>query len=439
MSRIATPSPNRPSLYKRWSARLAGAGLSLLLLAACASSGGATPPGGAQPDAPGGEPVAARTLSLPEWIADIRAEALRLGIRSHTVDTAFANVRILDRVLELDQTQPEFSRQVWAYLDSAVSEDRVNAGKARIAASRELLARVSTEYGVPAEILVAFWGVESDYGHDYGSWSVIDALTTLAYKSRRPAFFRGELLAALRILDNGDIAPDQLRGSWAGAMGQTQFIPTIFLKHAVDYDGDGKRDIWTSLPDVFASTAHFVKIGNGWRTGESWGEEVKVPADFPWDQAEYTIQKPVAEWLALGVRSVSGAPLADYGSAAILAPGGHTGPVFLLRENFRAIMRYNPSTSYSLAVALLADRMAGGGRIVTPWPRQEEALSRTERQELQERLAALGLASGKADALIGPNTRTAIRSFQKSLGEVPDGFATKRLLGKLRARMEGHA
>ena len=419
-------------------ARLAAAGLALLL-AACASSGGATPPGTAAPDAPGGEPVAARLQSLPEWLADVRAEAVRLGIHGSTVDTAFAHVRILDRVLELDSTQPEFSRQVWSYLDSAVSDDRVQQGKARIAASRDLLAKVSAEYGVPAELIVAFWGVESDYGHDYGSWPVIDALATLAYKSRRPAFFRNELMAALRILDNGDIPLEQLKGSWAGAMGQTQFIPTIFLKHAVDYDGDGRRDIWNSLPDVFASTAHFVKIGNGWRPGESWGEEVRVPADFPWDQAEYTIQKPMSEWLALGVKSVSGAPLADTGAAAILAPGGHTGPVFLLRENFRAIMRYNPSTSYSLAVALLADRMAGKGRIVAPWPREEEALSRSERVELQERLAALGLASGKADALIGPNTRTALRAFQKSLGEVPDGFATKRLLGKLRARTGGHA
>ena len=330
---------------QRWSARLTGIGFSLLLLAACSSSGGAAPPGGILPDDPGGAAVSTRVLSLPEWLAEVRADAVRQGIRGSTVDTAFAHVQILDRVLELDSSQPEFSRQVWNYLDSAVSDDRVSAGKARIAASRALLDRVSAEYGVPAEILVAFWGVESDYGHDYGNWSVIDALTTLAYKSRRPAFFRNELLAALRILDNGDIPLSQLRGSWAGAMGQTQFIPTIFLKHAVDYDGDGRRDIWNSLPDVFASTAHFVKIGNGWRTGESWGEEVRVPEDFPWDQAEYTIQKPVAEWLALGVRSVSGAPLADYGSAAILAPGGHTGPVFLLRENFRAIMRYNPSTS----------------------------------------------------------------------------------------------
>ena len=417
-----------------WGARLAGAALALLLLAGCSSSGATTPSG-----APGGDLAAASVLSLPEWLAEVRADAVRQGIRGATVDTAFAHVRLLDRVLELDSSQPEFSRQVWNYLDSAVSDDRVSAGKARIAASRGLLAKVSAEYGVPAEILVAFWGVESDYGHDYGSWSVIDALTTLAYKSRRPAFFRGELLAALRILDNGDIPLEQLKGSWAGAMGQTQFIPTIFLKHAVDYDGDGRRDIWNSLPDVFASTAHFVKIGNGWRSGESWGEEVRVPANFPWDQAEYTIQKPVSEWLALGVRSVSGAPPADYGSASILAPGGHTGPVFLLRENFRAIMRYNPSTSYALAVALLADRMAGRGHILAPWPRDEAALSRSERIELQTRLAILGLNPGKPDALVGAATRTAIRSFQKSIGEIPDGFATKRLLEKLRARTEGRA
>jgi lytic murein transglycosylase len=289
---------------------------------------------------------------------------------------------------------------------------------------------------VPAEILVAFWGVESDYGHDFGTWSVIDALTTLAYKSRRPAFFRGELLAALRILDNGDIPPEQLRGSWAGAMGQTQFIPTIFLKHAVDYDRDGRRDIWTSLPDVFASTAHFI-VGIGWRPGESWGEEVRLPADFPWDQAELTVQKPIAEWAQLGVQPIRGGALADGGTASILAPAGHTGPAFLVRENFRVIMRYNPSTSYALAVALLADRMAGRPGIAAGWPRQEPALNRSERVELQERLAGLGFNPGSTDALVGPTTRGAIRGFQKSIGEIPDGFPTKALLDRLRLRAQG--
>ena len=419
---------------RRWTARLAGGAIVALMLAGCSSAGGATPSTAVAPE---GAAETVQTLSLPQWLAGVRTEAMARGVRAATVDAAFANVHLLDRVLELDSSQPEFSRQVWSYLDSAVSDDRVAQGKAHLAASRALLGRVSAEYGVPPEILIAFWGVESDYGHDYGDWPVIDALVTLAYKSRRPAFFRNELLAALQILDHGDIPLAQLRGSWAGAMGQTQFIPTIFLKHAVDYDGDGRRDIWNSLPDVFASTAHFIRYGNGWRPGESWGEEVRVPAGFPWDQAEYTIEKPVTDWAALGVRTITGGPVTGNGPASILAPAGHNGPVFLLRENFRAIMRYNPSTSYALAVALLADRMAGRGRIVAAWPRGEEALSRSERIELQQRLASLGYDAGKPDALIGPNTRTALRAFQKSVGEVPDGFATKRLLARLRDHTGG--
>jgi lytic murein transglycosylase len=417
----------------RLATRLAGAGLTLLLVAGCSSTGTASPPAVVAPAAPvRTEPVAdARTQSFPEWLAGLRAEAQRQGIATATLDRAFAQVHLLDRVLELDSTQPEFARPVWSYLDSAVSDQRIHEGYQRLAANAALLARVSAQFGVPGEILVAFWGIESDFGRECGNFSVIDALTTLAYRSHRPALFREELLAALRILDNGDISLEQMRGSWAGAMGQTQFVPTIFLKHAVDYDHDGRRDIWNSLPDIFASTAHFV-AGIGWRTGESWGQEVRLPPDFPWDQAELTITKPVTEWTRLGVRPMSGPALSDDGPASILAPAGHTGPAFLVRENFRVIMRYNPSISYALAVALLADRMTGAKPIVAPWPRQEAALSRSERIELQQRLAALGLNPGATDSLIGPTTRTAVRSFQKTIGEVPDGFVTRHLLETLR-------
>ncbi len=415
----------------RWANRFATAGLTALLLTGCASPGDAKPPVSEVK----AEPTPAQTTqSFSEWLAGVRTEAMRQGIRSRTVDLAFANARILDRVLELDNSQPEFSRPIWTYLDSAVSEQRVIAGSKQLKASAGLLARVSAEYGVPKEILIAFWGVESDYGQSYGDWSVVNSLATLAYKSRRPAYFRSELLAALRILDNKDISLAQMRGSWAGAMGQTQFMPTIFLKHAIDYDRDGRRDIWNSLPDVFASTANFIVTGNGWRRDESWGEEVRVSRDFPWDQAELTIVKPVSEWVQIGVRPVGGGALADYGSASVLAPAGHTGPVFLVRENFRSIMRYNPSTSYALAVALLADRMKGGGHVVAGWPRGESPLSGSERLELQQKLAASGFDPGSADSLVGPATRSAIRGFQKTIGEVPDGFATKRLLESLRQR-----
>ena len=416
-----SPSPIRVGLLS-----------ALMFLAACASSGSTPPPPATAPEIPA--PTAApapHAATFQDWLNDLRAEAQQQGISPATLDQAFAQVHLLDRVLELDASQPEFSRPIWSYLDSEVSDQRIHQGYERMAVNANLLARVSAEFGVPASILVAFWGIESDYGRDPGTFSVINALTTLAYHGRRAAFFRGELLAALHILEKGDISLDQMRGSWAGAMGQTQFIPTIFLQHAIDYDHDGRRDIWNSLPDIFASTAHFV-AGIGWHPGESWGREVRLPADFPWDQAELTITKTVADWSRLGVVPVNGPPLNGEAPASILAPAGHAGPAFLVLENFRVIMRYNPSVSYALSVALLSDRISGGPPIAASWPRQEAMLSRTERIELQQRLAALGLNPGTPDSLIGPTTRTAVRLFQKSVNEVPDGFVTKHLLDLLR-------
>ena len=370
-------------------------------------------------------------VSFADWLKALRAEALGQGIRPQTFDRAFANVKLSDRVVELDSSQPEFNRQPWQYLDSAVNDRRVQNGRQRIQDNGALLRRVSQRSGVPAEILVAFWGVETDFGNHTGGFSVVDALTTLAYEGRRASYFRAELLAALRILDSGDIPAEKMSGSWAGAMGQTQFMPTIFLKHATDEDGDGRRDIWGSLPDVFASTAKFVQA-NGWRAGERWGEEVTLPAGFPYEQAEYNITKPMSEWRRLGVRPVNGGDLAGEEPAAILMLAGAQGPAFLVRENFRAIMKYNPSTSYALAVALLSDRLAGRAGVQGSWPRHEPALSRGERVELQERLAALGMEPGTADGIVGANTRNAVRRFQQSIGAVPDGFATKSLLERLR-------
>ncbi|MBP2294236.1 lytic murein transglycosylase [Azospirillum rugosum] len=414
------------------------------VLAGCQSAG--TPPIAATPAAAGQASTAtassaaalpttpatpAPRVSYQEWLRGLRTEALGQGIRPQTFDRAFASVKLSDRVVELDQAQPEFTRQPWQYLDSMVSDARVQQGRQKMQENAALLQRITQRTGVPAEILVAHWGAESDYGRGTGSFSVLDALTTLAYEGRRASYFRTELLAALRILDSGDIAPDRMSGSWAGAMGQTQFMPTVFLKNALDEDGDGRRDIWGSLPDVFASTAKFVQ-GNGWRAGERWGEEVRLPAGFPYDQAEYNITKPLAEWRSLGVRPLNGGELAGDGNAAVLVLGGHTGPAFLVRENFRTIMRYNPSTSYALAVALLADRLSGRPGVQGNWPRNELALSRDERIELQQRLASIGMDPGAQDGIVGANTRNAVRRFQQSIGTVPDGFATKSLLERLR-------
>ncbi|WP_085557324.1 lytic murein transglycosylase [Azospirillum agricola] len=425
-----------PRTLPRHSARLL---LVTLLLAGCQSTGASAPVpavGGASPaaaasPAPASRPAAQPSQSFPDWLSALRAEALAQGVRAQTFDRAFQRVKLSDRVVELDSSQPEFTRQVWQYLDSAVNEKRVQAGRQKLRENAALLNRISQRSGVPAEILVAFWGVETDFGNSTGGFSVIDALTTLAYEGRRAAYFRTELLAALRILDSGDIAPERMSGSWAGAMGQTQFMPTVFLRHAVDEDGDGHRDIWGSLPDVLASTAKFV-LANGWRSGERWGEEVRLPDGFPYDQAELSVVKPVSEWRRMGVLPAGGGELDGEGSASIIVLAGHQGPAFLARDNFRAIMRYNPSTSYALAVALLADRMAGRAGVLGSWPRQELALSKDERTELQERLASLGMEPGTPDGIIGANTRNALRRFQTSIGVVPDGFATKGLLDRLR-------
>ncbi|CAK0751951.1 membrane-bound lytic murein transglycosylase B [Azospirillaceae bacterium] len=412
--------------------RFAGLAVAFLIVSACQTTDAqlATSSSGAQQS----EAVDSEQ-NLEHWLAGVRAEAMRQGVSKRTLDLALRSVKIIPRILELDSSQPEFSRTTWAYLDSAVSENRIRNGRQKLEQYGSILNRVSQEFGAPPEILVAFWGVETDYGIDLGSFNVIDAVATLAFKSRRQAYFRTELLAALQILEKGDIPREKMLGSWAGAMGQTLFMPTIFLKHALDEDGDGRRDIWSSMPDIFASTAHFVVKGNGWKPGRSWGEEVRLPKDFPWDQAEWKRNKSLSEWISLGVRQVrTGAPPAGDPNepAAIIIPGGYSGPAFLVRENFDAIMRYNPSISYALAVALLSDRLAGREGVVQPWPRHEQALSRSERVELQEILISMGYGSGKADSLIGPVTRNSLRKFQSSIGEVPDGFPTKSLLNRLR-------
>ncbi|AWK86972.1 lytic murein transglycosylase [Azospirillum thermophilum] len=423
-----------PALVRHRPSRLL---MAALLLAGCQTTGAssqatATTAGtAAAAPALSAAQTAAQPASFDDWLRGLRAEALAQGIRPQTFDRAFQKVKLSDRVVELDRSQPEFTRQPWQYLDSAVNERRVQAGRQRIQENAALLQRINQRTGVPPEILMGFWAVESDFGNSMGNFPVIDALTTLAFEGRRAAYFRTELLAALRILDAGDIPLERMNGSWAGAMGQTQFMPTVFLKNAVDEDGDGRRDIWGSMPDVLASTAKFV-LANGWRAGERWGEEVRLPSGFPYELAELNVTRPVSEWRRMGVVPAAGSDLSGDDPAAILVLAGHRGPAFLVRENFRAIMRYNPSTSYALAVALLADRMSGRPGIIGIWPREEQALSRDERMELQQRLASLGYEPGTPDGIVGANTRNAVRRFQKSVGAIPDGFATKGLLDRLR-------
>ncbi len=366
------------------------------------------------------------------WVADFRRQALAEGINAVTLAAAFDEVRYLPRIIELDRAQPEFTRQVWDYLDTAVSATRIKQGRAQLAEHHSAIQAASRRYGVPAEILVAIWGIESNYGSNFGSFSTIDALATLGYDGRRPDFARSELLAALRILQRGDIDREHMRGSWAGAMGHTQFLPSSFEDHARDADGDGRRDIWGSIADVMASTANYLADA-GWRQGEPWGTEVKLPEDFDYAQTELDVRRASQAWLEQGVHGVRGAQLPALDQAAIIAPAGAHGPAFLVGHNFRVIMRYNASTSYALAVARLSERLAGEPGLVGDWPRQEPALSRSQVKRLQALLNARGFDVGAPDGVIGPNTRRGLRDYQRSLGQTPDGFATVELLGRLAA------
>ena len=283
---------------------------------------------------------------------------------------------------------------------------------------------------VPAEVVVAIWGMESNFGTNVGDISTIDALATLGFEGRRANWARGELLSALKILDRGDITAERMIGSWAGAMGQTQFLPSSFLSYAVDADGDGRRDIWSSLLDVVASTANFL-MKSGWQAGQPWGVEVRLPARFDAGRADDAVRQTSVQWSDEGVASIDGAALPPLSEASILLPAGASGPAFLIGSNFRTILRYNNSTNYALAVGLLAQQLAGGPQVQAPWPRQLVALSRGEIMALQQALAQRGFATGQPDGVIGPATRAAVRAYQRSEGLAADGFPTADLIRRL--------
>ncbi|MAX34000.1 MAG: murein transglycosylase [Halomonadaceae bacterium] len=368
--------------------------------------------------------------SFEAWLADFRREARAKGIAESTLDRALADVRYQPKILEYDRSQPEFVRPIWQYLDTAVSSSRVTNGRERLDAHRVTAERMANRYGVPAEVLVAIWGVESNYGSNFGSFSTLNSLATLAFDGRRRDFAHDELIAALKIIQDGDIAPDRMIGSWAGAMGHTQFLPSSFLAYAKDGDGDGRRDIWGSIPDVMASTANYLARA-GWQAGEPWGVEVRLPADFDYSQTELATRRSSEAWAAQGVRAVDGGVLPAFAEASVLAPAGARGPAFLVGRNYRAILRYNNATSYALAVGTLARRGAGEPGIRADWPRQETPLSRSQVRTLQRALNARGFGTGTPDGIMGPNTRAGLRAYQASQGLTPDGFATVSLLKRL--------
>jgi membrane-bound lytic murein transglycosylase B len=365
------------------------------------------------------------------WIETFKAEARRQGLSAETLDRAFAPVKFNARIIELDSHQPEFVKPVWDYIAGVVTEDALRRARQKLKEHAALLQRVRRRYGVPPEYIMAIWRIESGFGANFGNFSVVEALATLAYAGRRQDFWKSELIAALRIAESGEVPLERLVGSWAGAMGHTQFMPSGYLRLAVDFDGDGRRDLWTSLPDVFASTAnHLVK--GGWKGDTPFGVEVRLPADFSYELAE-TERKPVAEWRTLGVTLADGRPLPAWpGETGIIVPAGHRGPAFLVSENYRALLDYNNAMAYALSLGLFAERLRGGGRIAKPWPTGDRQLGRAEKEELQRLLAERGFDPGKIDGQIGPNSRAAIRGFQKKAGLPADGYAEHGLLELIR-------
>ena len=370
---------------------------------------------------------------LQEWVSAFRARALDQGITAQTFDRVMRDLRFDTDIIKRDRNQSEFTKTIWDYLDTAASDLRVSNGKAALAKWGDTLRAIEAEYDVEKEVITAIWGLESAYGTFRGGTDVINALTTLAYDARRAAFFEEELLQALRILQAGDTTRARMKGSWAGAMGHTQFMPSSFQRHAVDQTGDGKRDIWGDDPtDALASTAAYLKHF-GWTRGQPWGVEVMLPDGFDYLMARRDLLKAPSEWAKLGVVATNGAAVPDHGPASILLPGGAQGAAFMVFDNFEVLERYNTADAYVIGVGHLSDRIRGGGPIESSWPREDRALTFDERIELQKRLTAAGFDTQKIDAKIGPLTINAVRAFQQAQGIVPDGYASLRLLERLRA------
>ncbi len=389
---------------------------------------------GAAPASAQPVPSAAReAAAFDACLVRLRADAAARGIPATAAERHLAGLERDPSVLESLDFQPEFKVPIWDYLAGLVDAQRVDDGRAMLEQWREALARIEARHGVDAATVVAVWGVESDYGRSTGRKGIVRSLATLSCEGRRQAFFRGELMAALRILADGHVAAERFNGSWAGAFGQTQFMPSTFLEAAVDFDGDGRRDIVDTVPDALASTANYLRRA-GWRSGEPWGWEVRLPPGFDASLAGRTKRRPLAEWATRGLQRVDGRPLEPAGAAgALILPAGANGPAFVVLRNFDAIYAYNAAESYALAIAHLSDRLRGAGPFATPWPTDDPGLSRLERRELQTLLLVRGHAIGEADGLIGSLTRRAIRDEQARLGLAQDGRAGMRLLRALRA------
>lgn len=379
------------------------------------------------------EAIREAAANFPACIENLWPAAARRGVSRESFVRLTASLTPDLRIMDLLDAQPEFTKAFWDYLDILVTEARLQKGREVLKAYEPVFEAVERDFGVDRYIIAAIWGIESNYGSLGGERPVLRSTATLACIGRRQSYFREEFLAALEILHRGDVRPELLKGSWAGAFGGTQFMPTTFKRYAVDFDGDGRRDVVTSAADLIASTANNLQQ-DGWHAGHAWGYEVVVPEGFDYMLADRAKQFTLAAWERLGLRRANGAPFPRPNDRAfLLLPAGARGPGFLMLHNFNVIMKYNPAEAYALAIGHFADRLRGVGPFIQAWPRDEQVLSRAERYELQRRLEARGFDVGEPDGRIGPRTRTALRNFQASIGLIPDGFASSRILHHLRA------
>jgi lytic murein transglycosylase len=402
-------------------------GLAASALSACGGSPAMTPSSRAAPP-----PQPVPNAGYDAWVAGFRGRAAAQGIQPAVVDRAFRGAGYIPQVVERDRNQTEFTRSIEDYLAIAASDERVSKGRAERSRQGGTLSAIETRHGVPPEVVTAVWGLESMYGERMGDIPVVSSTSTLAFDGRRGAFFESQLVAALRILQRGDTTAEAMNGSWAGAMGHTQFIPTSFLAYAVDFTGDGKADIWGPNPaDALASTAAYLQR-SGWRAGQPWGMEVRLPAGFPTGSTGRGNRRDAGAWSSMGVTDTSGRPLPNAGPTAILLPAGAGGPAFAVFRNFDAILRYNNAESYGLGVGYLSDRIAGKPAIQASFPPDANGLTIDDRKELQRRLTAAGFDTQGADGVIGTNTTNAIRAYQAQAGLPVTGEPSQALLQALR-------
>jgi len=368
---------------------------------------------------------------FPAWLESLKAEAVSKGIGNATLEQALGGVKPIPRVIELDRRQPEFTLTLGGYFKRAISAERIARGKEMLKKHAPLLRRVFERYRVQPRFLVAFWGLESNYGQYTGVFPVVGALVTLSHDRRRAGFFRQQLLAALQLIDKGHF-PSDVKGSWAGAMGNHQFIPSTYRDFAVDFDSDGKRDLWNSLPDIFASAANYLSK-SGWQKDRTWGREVRLPPSFDIGLSGLETQKSLAEWNTLGVQQINGKPLPNVAidDASVLLPAGYRGPAFLIYNNYRTTMVWNRSHLYALAVGHLSDRLVGKGKLRSALG-DVSPLSRRDIFDLQRRLNALGFNAGKPDGRAGPMTWKAIKEYQRKHNQPADGFPNSELIEHVR-------